>query len=58
MSDDTHDDMPEEARAILAAEWNNPSRRMCLPPALLKGDWEALTRTIELPSKPGDCNPD
>ena len=50
--DDTYDDMPEEARAMLVSEWNSPHRRMCLPPALLKGDWEALLRPIERPGDP------
>ena len=52
MSDDTHDDMPEEALAILAAEWNSTHRRMCLPPAVLKGEREALLRPLDIPRTP------
>lgn len=61
MSDDTHDEMPEEIRAIMEAEWTNPNRRMCLPPALLSGNWRAFL-PIDRSDKPDterpDCNPD
>jgi hypothetical protein len=38
----TDDEMPEEVRAIMEAEWNSQHRRMCLSPALLSGNWRAF----------------